>query len=325
MARGESATPKRALGGLATLGLIFALAVCVTTGVIAINAEGTRPATREPWDGMGAAFGSLGSPMQFVVTTPSEARANAEGQLATHGYVPMESTAPATLSALPYELDAAMDGACGVLLAVGDASTSITRVILPSGHSYAPRDAHAAPVRVCGDAHVRIEGTGSVAVHRWLFPGITAADVNASGLPTEVALAHAEASHVLIPSRLEATDEVVVLTLPSVGAYPIPLTRRPVTGCVPFVAVAVGADALPTGWTEASNEAGLGTIGSALCATRMDTIPSFNATGSGTSVYVRFYREVPTPRAAGPAIASIRVRAESALSLSDALPENAMP
>ncbi len=325
MARGEEATPKRALGGLVAMGFVFACGMCVTTGVISMIYQRNPAPTREPFDGMSAAFAVLGVRDSSAVTTPAEARANAEAMLRDRGYVAVESAAPVSLLTLPAELDAqGLDGGCGVLLAVGDAATSVSRVVLPSRLTFSPHDPRVAAIPVCGRAHVRIEGAGSVALHTWLFPGVTEADVAALGLPVEVALAHAEAAHTLIPARLEATDELAVVHVASTSADVLPWSRRPTRGCVPFVAVSIGADALPTSWTEGRTSDGRSTTAGAFCATRGDALPSFNF-APGATIYVRTYREVAAPRPAGPAIGALHVVSETALALDETLPENAAP
>ena len=319
MARGEEATPKRALGGLAILGLLMTFGVCVLTGVLLSHRTGQEATQREPLDGMTAAFNLLVAESSYGPPTPAEARLSAESQLSRRGYVVVPTDVPAQLAALPVEFDAqGFDGACGALLALGDAATSITRIVLPTGSESTPRDPHAAVIAVCGAAHIRVEGTGSVALHRWLFPGLTEADVAHAGIPAEVALAHAEAAHMMLASGFEPTDEIVVM---SGSSTTLPITRRPASGCVPFVVVAIGADSLATRWIFGDASPDRSVTGGALCATREDGLPTFNTTASGT-FYLRTYRSSSHPRPAGPAIGALHVVSESALDLTHAMPEN---
>lgn len=318
MARGEDATPKRALGGLAILGLLLAFGVCVLTGVLLSHRTDSEAMQREPLDGMTAAFGLLVAQTSYAAS-PAEARQLEESQLVRRGYVAVPSDVPAQLAALPVEFDAQdFDGACGALLALGDAATSITRIVLPTGSASTPRDPHVGVITVCGAAHIRVEGTGSIALHPWLFPGLTAADVTHAGIPTEVALAHAEAAHMLLASGFEPTDEIVVMSGTSTT---LPISRRPASGCVPFVVVAVGADSLATAWIFGDASPGRSITGGALCATREDGLPTFASSTSAT-FYLRTYRASSTPRPAGPAIGALHVVSESALDLTHGMPEN---
>ncbi len=321
MARGEEATPKRALGGLAILGVLLSFGICVLTGVLLSLRTDPSVGVQEPMAGMTAIFGAL-VPQSSLGATAAESRQLAESELRRRGYVAVPSDAPVQLASLPFELDAqGFAGACGVLLAVGDASTSITRIVLPSGTELTPPDPRVGVIPVCDAAHIRLEGVGSIALHPWLFPGMTASDATHAGIPTEVALAHAEAAHLLISAGLEPTDEVVVL---SGVLSALPLARRPAHGCVPFVVVGLGADSLSSAWIAGDASAGRSVTGGALCATREDALPTFSAPGPAT-LYLRTYRAASTPRAAGPAMGALHVVSESALDLSQVMPENAAP
>jgi len=322
MARGEEATPKRALGGLAVLGLLLASGVCVLTGVL-LTERTADTAAREPFDGMTSAFSLLTSQDAYGASA-AESRRLAEEQVARRGYVPVPSDVPVQLMTLPLEFDAqGFDGACGVLLAVGDSATSITRVALPSGSAWTPHDPHVGVVAVCAAAHIRVEGTGSIALHPWLFPGLTSADLAPTSIPTEVALAHAEAAHMISASGFEPTDEVVVLSS-AAGQSNMPIARRPASGCVPFVVVAIGADSLSTLWITGDASPDRSVTGGALCATRQDGMPTFSSSTAAT-LYLRTYRASSSARLAGPAMGALHVVSEAALDLTHGLPENPTP
>jgi hypothetical protein len=150
--------------------------------------------------------------------------------------------------------------------------------------------------------------------------------VRATGLPIDVALAHAEAEVLLRGRGLAPEPEVVALEVgPGPGRFEVPMTRVPSSGCVFFVVVGVGAGSPFGAWspTDVARERAL--AGAARCATRTDASPTFEVPSGTARLYLRPYRAHGGSPPAGVAVGAARLVTEAALTLPPSLVEAPMP
>jgi hypothetical protein len=140
---------------------------------------------------------------------------------------------------MPIELETDV---CGVVLAVADGGF-ITSTLVDGRYENPPCGGEHLAVGSCGPDPIRIEGQGNVHIRRYLMPGLTRADAEATPSTSEVVLAHAEAEVLLGTLGYVPADELVVDDLGPVPASHYHAARPPASpdeGCVLWVGVASG-------------------------------------------------------------------------------------
>ncbi len=319
MARGESPKDRPISIGLALVAIVGLAALCTLFGVAAslrptsatpYGYSGLPATLPEPFRGATSAFATLTSrdsarATQFggvaLSRDPLAARAAAEAALRQRGYV--QGVAPETAAmALPAELTPGdLDGACGVVLAIGDGGTTITRGGADGGPSFRAADPSALSVASCGTAPVRFEGTGNVVLRTWLLPVVTPSALTSTGAPADAVLAHAEAEIALRRLGYTPSDELIEVTPTPTTAGGFVTLRLPVTprsGCIPFVVYVEGAGRpqIPPGRFDYLEDRAL--AGAVSCsATGTSWEPTFvDDTTVGARAWLRAYTSgVPDP------------------------------
>ena len=286
MARGESPKERPLSIGLAIVAVVAVAAICAVFSVaMSMRSPGSAvtpyalPASVEPFRGATAAFGTLSSrdSARAVLTggatlsrDPAGARAALEGVLRDRGYV-QGASAETSPRALPLDATAPdLEGACGVVLLIGEVSTTITGAGLAGQTVLRSPDPSAFTVAACGASPIHVEGTGNVAMRTWLLPGLTPTAIEDTGLSADALLAHAEMETVLRRRGYVPSDEILEVTPSATTAGGFVTLHLPVTppaGCIPFVAYVEGAGRpqLPPGRFDFLDERGLG--GAVSCAT----------------------------------------------------------
>ncbi len=311
MARGESPKERPLSIGLALVAVVAVASMCAVWSVVSSMRTGssaitsyTPPGPVEPFRGAIAAFGTLGSrdsarAVLFSGATltrdPGAARAALEGTLRDRGYV--EGTTPETApEALPFDATPAdLDGACGVVLLIGDVSATIAGAGITGGTRFRSVDPSGFTVAVCGTASIHVDGTGSVSMRAWLLPGLTPTALTDTGLSADALLAHAEAETILRRRGYAPVDEILEVTpapTSAGGFVPAPLPTVPTAGCVPFVAYIEGAGRpqLPPGRFDFLDDRGLsGAVACAATANGWEPLYVDDAT-VGARMFVRAYR-----------------------------------
>lgn len=350
MARGEPGKNRPPGPGLA-IGALFACACLAAVTLIATTTRscdgclprgwmaGTTPA--EPFSGAAAAIDELHWPDvgrardAYARPTAPDASAAAVAlrtRLEQRGYVAVADRAPEILT-LPLETRTpALAGACGVVVVTGLGNATILGAEAAEGAVVA-NDPSIVAIAACGDVALRASGTGSATVEAWHMPGITPADVAATGLPAEVVLAHAEAETLWRARGWAPVDQLVREEHgPGPTVWISPPGVPPASGCIAWVGVAIGAGSAETstGFVMGRDYAiGRALFGAAQCATTAATHTTLlDEGGDGHVVHWRAYG-VATPgptRAAAPGATAttagaLRVVAVSDLALPGALPE----
>lgn len=232
MARGEHGGEVPARSGVvglwAVLGVVALLSLwCTVSALRSCDGGVAPPIAPSPLADVQRAFAALGD--RDGAATPHAAR----------GYVSAE--APHVERELPFDFTTdGLDGLCGVVELVPDATSRIARASL-GDRALVPHD-RGVSFAACGVRAGRADGTGRAWVRTWVMPGLTPADVAASELPDEVVLALAEAEHVLHASGWQAGREALVIERASFGPRWEP--PRPASGCVAWVVVGVGLELL---------------------------------------------------------------------------------
>ena len=243
MARGETETTEKQgidLAIWAIFGVVFLLVVFLVTWSAIDTTEATPPYTEtdEPFVGAETTLQMLTwrgcSPGSGVFTGgnhPTQIANALHADLEARGYISETqwsepTTLPLSKSFAQYE------GACGVVAAVGDASSFL------SGTSSGPACVHAAAtVGVCGASEVSFQGSGNVRLRFYLMPGLTESTVHTLEMDAELALAHAEAEVLLSRANWIASNEIIKQPIPSSPAFQTFIAPgSPSSGCVPFVA-----------------------------------------------------------------------------------------
>ena len=244
MARGESsrAEPKSAAIGVwavfGTITLGTALLLVLTTRACDGAREGLVGATAtvtEPFAGAGTAFGSLS--WRDCVAGPDPGL-SLTAELERRGYE--RRSGRSEPRELPTEVGAdELEGACGVIVAIAEPTSSLGRSGSAGETPRAVCTDGVAAVGVCGTELARFEGLGQARIETWIFPGLAADDVGRTELPSDVALAFAEAESILATRGWRLTDQVWRREArPSTTSADVGLA--PSSGCVPWVTVAVG-------------------------------------------------------------------------------------
>jgi hypothetical protein len=314
VARGESPKERPLSIGLAIVAIVAVASICALYSVVAsmhtttaATTPYTLPGPVEPFRGATAAFATLGSrdSTRALLTggtaftrNPAAARAAMEGTLRDRGYV-VGATAETASAPLPLETTPAdLDGACGVVLVVGDVATTLTVAGVAGGTLYHSVDPSAFTIATCGTAPVRVEGSGEVSLRTWLLPGITEAAMTSTGLSADALLAHAEAELLLRRRGYVPVDEIVEVapaTTTAGGFVTMHLPTTPTAGCIPFVAYVEGAGRpqLPPGRFDFLDDRGLS--GAVACATTTAAWePLYVDDGTvGARVFVRAYAPGP--------------------------------
>jgi hypothetical protein len=264
-----------------------------------------------PFAGADTALGQLGTRACAAYDAASvTASLEARGYVAASAWR-REAATPATVETTE------LDGVCGVLAIVSPSSSLSTLTIanVPIGVSCSTM---VATLALCASVPVVIGASGPVDVRAFVMPGVTPDDIERSGLPVEVALAHVEAEVLLAQNGWVPSDEIV--TVPSGASNGSTVTldppAAPSTGCVGWVVVAPSMRmATPTSWAAPgaatrvlSNDNGNGraTLGGVSCR---DTTGVLAATGfeltsveAAPPVYFRAYTPRPLSLGAPPAV-----------------------
>jgi len=256
MARGEQGTRGRG-ASLAIAAAFAVLCLVVLFGVLSTTRaceDGTTPppphmlTAPEPFPGAFAAASRLstrGCRQLGPGMTPASHRAGLDQELTDRAYVPDGAwSAPTTL---PAEIEVT---GCGVVAAVADGGL-ITAAFVDSMRREPPCGSERLVFGSCGPAPIRIEGRGDILVRRFLAPGLTATDAEASGIDVDTLLAHAEAEVLLGAIGYSPSDELVVDSLGSVPRGHYHNARPPLTpdeGCVVWVGVATGLGSATVTW-----------------------------------------------------------------------------
>lgn len=344
MARGEAPKDRPALPGTAIFAAFGAFCLCAITGVALTTRECSAayqppPTTPEPFVGTIAAFHALSwrdterlRAAGGAALTPDSARARSllEGSLTARGYVPAPSRGLAPLVSLPADFEApTMEGSCGVLVVVPEGTGTLIRAEVAGAAGPERHEAHdpsAMAVPLCGNQRVHVEGSGRAAAHVWHYPGLTRDVVDATGLPVDVALAHAEAEVLLRSRGLQGDGEVIALEIgPGPARASIPLTRTAGSGCLFFVVVAVGAGSPVGAWSPTDAAPDRALLGAARCATRTDAMPTLQVPSGTARLYARPFRAHGGAPPAGVTIGAARLVAEADLVLPPPLVEAPMP
>lgn len=268
MARGEpDQSDEDRPVGLALGASLGAVCVAATLLVVWLNTDTTRPPPHrtEPFAGANWALRSLAwRGCDRAPTQPSlgpaggTAAARLHADLIARGYVPEGEWSEPTTLPLTADLGTA-DGSCGVLAvatSAGDGYLMEGRVEAesragadaPGGPTWPSCSPEMAALGGCGAAWVRYFGSGHVRLRRYRMPGLTAARVEELGVPAEVALAHAEAEAVLRSGNWRGHPELVPVTVGGTGEQDVVPPRTPSSGCVPWVAVGLGAGRATARW-----------------------------------------------------------------------------
>ena len=216
------------MGLWAVLGVVGLLALwCTVSALRSCDGGVAPPITPSPLPDAHRAFAALGD------------RDGAASPYAARGYVSAE--VPYVERELPFDLTTSgLDGLCGVVELVPDATSRVTRASL--GERELAPHGHGVSFAACGVRDGRAEGVGRASVRLWVMPGLTPEDVAASELPDDVVLALAEAEHVLHARGWQAGGEVLGIDPAAIGPRWQP--PRPASGCVAWAVVAVGLDEL---------------------------------------------------------------------------------
>ena len=317
MARGESPKERPLSIGVAIVAVVAVASMCAVFSVVSSMRTTTSaavyapPAPLEPFRGATAAFATLTSrdsarAMLTSGTTltrdPAAARAALEATLRDRGYVE-GTTAETALSALPFDAAAAdLEGACGVVLLVGDIGATITRAGVTGGMTFRSADPSAFTVAACGTSSIHVEGTGSVQMRTWLLPGLTPSALTDTGLSADALLAHAEVEALLRRRGYVPSDEIVELTPTTTtagGFVSLHLPTTPPAGCIPFVVYVEGAGRpqIPPGRFDFLDDRAV--VAAVSCAvTSSSWEPLFVDDGTlGARVLLRAYASTPSAAA----------------------------
>ncbi len=278
-----------------------------------------------PFVGADTALGPLGTRACRASDT-----AAIDHDLEARGYVAAAGWRVETGALVDFDLDVAeLEDACGVV-AVFSPSSGL-RDVSTAGATPGVFSCSAtiSTVAACGSTHAHVAASGSVHVRTFLMPGVTPGDVERSGLPVEVALAHVEAEALLAPSGWTASDEVVVVpsgVAATTGSVLVTPPAAPRSGCVGWVLVSdTMSSSAPATWSatggaarDLSTDSGnmRTTLGGASCTdtsgARLDTSFALSPWGrvANRPVFFRAYTPAPLSPGAPPAA---RIRGAFAL------------
>jgi len=165
------------------------------------------------------------------------AHAMLDASLLSRGYLPGIESSVVTL---PADLSVPeLDRSCGVVAIEAEGTSHLSS----AGRGTALRDTDdpsAMAFGACGEGPYRVEGVGTAIVRAYLMPGLVAGDVERTGLPEDVLLAHAEAEVLLASVAYQPSGELVRIEVTSAGGS-IWALPEPTSGCVPWAVVVVGA------------------------------------------------------------------------------------
>jgi hypothetical protein len=258
MARGEKPTSQAnaiglsfvAMFGVAALGAIL-FVILTTNACNSCDAwlyGGAFPVAADPYMGASTAarllsfrdtgrlrssWGAVppldGPVAHYVLATTLEAR----------GYAPPLAEGPSFT--LPAELSVPeLERSCGVLEIEAEGTSHLTGA--GRGTSLrAADDPSLLALGVCGDGPFRIDGVGTARIRVHLMPNLVEGDIERTGLPEDVLLAHAEAEVLFASVAYTPTDEVIRVESTSSATMVFPGLPEPSAGCVPWAVVVVGA------------------------------------------------------------------------------------
>ena len=258
MARGEADEREGRAGGLA-IWAVFGVA-CLATALLVVwaTSEPEEPPStdpfEEPFTGAEATLRQLGwrgcgETGPAVPTAPHAIplRERAEQRLEARGYVTVEGAEWGEPEGLPLARTfPALEGACGVVAVIAEPGALISRVG-PRGTR--PCQATSALVASCGEP-IEVEGSGLVSARAFVLPGLTPSAAEATGVPVEALLAHAEAEHLLARAGWLGSDTVLEESVPrsALASRVMPSPPTPDAGCVPWVVVGLGVGDARTSW-----------------------------------------------------------------------------
>ena len=311
--KGEGRGPGLAIGAMfVVLCLGVTLLVLVTTDACESDGIVATPPP-EPFIGAGAALSPLGwRDSQSPPTGPAihaapsrDPRRDVERLLESRGYLPAEDAWHPPDPLPVHRRATGLDGQCGVVALAADGWASVTEVTGADGDRYRPGSGFPwALVAACGDSEITVDGSGMVHSRSFTMPGLTPADVERLELPLDALLAHAEAEAFLGKLGWRAADELVVVEI-AAGATPtIDPPAAPGTGCVPWVAVGVGAGHAIVRWDshvlDEDLTDGRAVVGAVSCAPdgatpRRTPIDLTDLDGDGGRLFFRAYAAVTGP------------------------------
>lgn len=275
----------------------------------------------EPFRGATAGFATLGSRDSARATLaagatlprdPGTARSLLETALRDRGYV-QGATPELATRALPFDAAASdLEGACGVVMIVGDVATTLTGAGIVGGTTFRTPDPSVFTVASCGATTVHVEGAGSATLRTWLMPGLTPTAPSDTGLTPDALLAHAEMEVVLRRRGYAPVDEIVEVTPTATTAGGFVTVRMPVTptaGCIPFAVYAEGAgrpQITPGRFDYLEDRGVVGAIACASSGTGWDPTFVDDAT-VGARVFVRAYAASTPPGTAAISIGAAHV------------------
>lgn len=345
MTRGEGTPRDRrgvglAIGVVFTVICLFAAFVVVTTSDSCDGLYGSPPIPAvpvEPFAGAASALSLLGhrdcggqAAGPRVAHGAARPRAVADRVAAQLGYVPAgewsdERNLPLTA------LAAGLEGRCGVVAIGTDAWASMQRARSADGAWYRSCDDGYRLIAACGDQPVSLEGSGTAYSRAWAMPAITADDLDAIGVSAEAVLGHAEAEVQLRRVGWIPSDQCVVEEVASGAPAWVAPPASPASGCVPWVAVAIGLGDATSEWMGATLDHDPATerfvLGTASCERGLTGRIDFHDVGSdGGLVVWRPYeaRSGPSTGSGDPSVPTsvraLRAVAAEALSLPTAVP-----
>ena len=267
MSRGEAPKPTKAARGapiaaaLVTLllvaGFLTLWAVDCLEGLTERRGGGTVAAPAEPFAGAHAALSALpvphcaeghGGPRVASAGMPDGP--DFDARLAALGLVPDGDWSPP----LPLPLDRpaeGLDGACGLVAVRAERGGIIDRGAAAGEPHHGPCSKELLWLGACGGDRLVVSGVGQARLRAYAAPGLTPDTLRETGLPSDVALAFADAE-----SRLGSagwtSSEAVVRVAVAAASPGTPLEVRPPGaghgGCRAWIAVGRGVELVHAHW-----------------------------------------------------------------------------
>lgn len=300
MSRGESKKSEPRSGAYGVWAVFGALVLGVVFFVLSTTrACDMDPAAGsgdpEPFAGASAAFAELGWRDCVDGLDPG---AELRARLARRGYV--RHGEPSSVELPIGRTVEDLEGACGVVVVVGDPGAMLDRVAVGDETPRPPCGAPVAALGVCGIANVSVTGTGQARLETWSFPGLPPRDVERTGIEADLLLAHAEAETIFARRGWSPGERALITDV----AAPTRLfdPPGPPSGCVPFVIAGRGLSAGQSQWDGAPLAYDRATdrllLGVATCAGRGPGQITFDDPGSNGGRLV----VLPYAQAHGPSL-----------------------
>lgn len=337
MSRGDEAKPKQRARGLpiAAAFTVFVLVAAfltlwMTHGIERLFANGLFGGwnmPQEPFPGARSAVsgvgwrGCLGAEAGPTVGAPQLIDTDrVDDGLALRGYLAEgEWSEP---QALPLERTVdELAGGCGLYALVAETGSHLSSGVAGTAARETVCDPRVLLLGVCGGTAVRVVGTGTARIRVYAAPGLTPDTLRATGVPVDVALAHAEAASALAVAGWTASDEIVGVRVPrgpTTYGVSVRPPKVPTSGCLAYVAVGVGLGHARVYWPgaplreESTVDRFVSTPVACGGTPYFDgTVNLEDADHDGGRVWFRAY----TPPAGGPAMPTLGVRAPLAFTM----------